>query len=156
MDRLPQARVAGEVLWCVRPAGHSEPACRSSSASHRPVARSADSTSRRACACAELVSASGSAQATVIFDVGCNKGYESASVFDHLAPSLGLNPASLYRHYQRSKVQLESLCGTCGNCHERAHVLLRPERSAVQVHCFEPGAVNYEVCRRLMMLSGAQ
>ncbi len=97
------------------------------------------------CAIAERFAADGVTETQVVFDVGCNKGYETANMFSLLAPSLQLTPSSLYQSYVHHGVNLEALCGTCRNCHDKSYNAIRPEFAAVQVHCFEPGSVNHHV-----------
>jgi hypothetical protein len=96
-------------------------------------------------ACAEKFAADGTAETQVVFDIGCNKGYETANIFNLLAPSLQFNPSSLHHSLVHHGVTLEKLCGTCDNCHEKAYNVIRPESAAVEVHCFEPGSENHQV-----------
>lgn len=95
----------------------------------------------------------------VFFDVGCNKGYESARLLDVFVPGSGLDPPSLYALYKKRQAaarpgepRFETLCGSCDNCKEKSEATGVSSRRAatmksqhVEIHCFEPGGANFRL-----------
>lgn len=92
----------------------------------------------------------------ILFDVGCNKGYESTLMFQLFSPASQLAPVNTYAVHQEQGRGLDgNLCGACDNCHER----LEANRDAslptpnVHVYCFEVcGVIG---CRYAMRLSAS-
>lgn len=83
----------------------------------------------------------------VVYDIGCNKGYESALFFELFAPGSGMTAGGAYDVHKASGMPLTGdLCGVCGNCKERidpgngVDVL---KHKHVHVYCFEPSQLNF-------------
>jgi len=84
----------------------------------------------------------------VMFDIGCNKGYESASVFAVMDPETGLSPSLVHDTLEAVKDELK-LGPTQGQCNDhKGHVAdgarqLPQGPGSVTVHCFEPSSSNF-------------
>ncbi|WIA15679.1 hypothetical protein OEZ85_002305 [Tetradesmus obliquus] len=102
----------------------------------------------------------------VVFDIGCNKAYDSAMLFEAFAPQEEFSRIVLGRFYEADeelrssivKVTKTDVCGACKDCKESflkdssykrpaAHPLVQGRK--LQVHCFEPSASNYYVLTKM-------
>ncbi|CAE7418379.1 unnamed protein product [Symbiodinium sp. CCMP2592] len=76
-------------------------------------------------------------RAAVLVDIGCNKGYSSARVFERWQPSALLNQQSLGRAHQ--KLGTPKSCGVCQDCKQKPLKLpagVRSTRTPL-VHCID-------------------
>lgn len=76
----------------------------------------------------------------ILFDIGCNKGYESTLLFQLFKPAAQVEPQNAYKvHKEQGRGLNGSLCGACDNCNERLQATRNaslPDPS-VHVYCFE-------------------
>jgi FkbM family methyltransferase len=82
-----------------------------------------------------------------IFDIGCNKGYESAHFINAFVPESGI---TRQQHYQNLESRFPGLgCGHCIDCQEQDDVDVvdaSPQRIAVlHIHCYEPAPDMHKV-----------
>lgn len=78
----------------------------------------------------------------VLFDVGCNKGYESTLMFQLFSPASQLAPEDAHKvHEEQGRGLHGNLCGACDNCQERLEANRDPSLPVPDVHiyCFEVG-----------------
>uniref|UniRef100_A0A383W2E1 Methyltransferase FkbM domain-containing protein n=1 Tax=Tetradesmus obliquus TaxID=3088 RepID=A0A383W2E1_TETOB len=102
----------------------------------------------------------------VVFDVGCNKAYDSAMLFEAFAPQEEFSRIVLGRFYEANEelrssivnVTKTDVCGACKDCKESVLKESSYQRHAarplaqgrkLQVHCFEPSASNYYVLTKI-------
>lgn len=95
----------------------------------------------------------------VMFDIGCNNGFDSAMFFEAFAPSEQLKRSSLGKFYESNAVIKEQLSGPhsegtcgglCGDCNMTFGSAGRRQedqgrRLQSTVHCFEPSATNFNI-----------
>ena len=83
-----------------------------------------------------------------MLDIGCNKGYESATVFGILDRDTGISPARVYEILQSVKEELK-LGPVQGQCRDNEKAMDPPSKAAVNpgsvtIHCFEPSGRNFK------------
>ena len=82
-------------------------------------------------------------QATLVVNVGANKGYKAASLLAALRPQLGVTPAALYAKLAAEvMVDVEDVGGLCGDAGEVQPPSLAPPcpdgTTPLEMHLFEP------------------
>ncbi|WIA23878.1 hypothetical protein OEZ85_013528 [Tetradesmus obliquus] len=92
----------------------------------------------------------------VVFDVGCNKGYDTALMFEAFAAQEEFSRIALGKFYESNKQLNDSMsamnggtCGVCNDCKESFDSNMKARQRAaanrrLQVHCFEPSETNYQ------------
>lgn len=105
-------------------------------------------------------------QDPVVFDIGCNKGYDSAMVFEAFASQEEFSRIVLGKFYEANeelrtkivKVTTTDVCGACKDCKESILKGNTYQRHAprplvqgrkLQIHCFEPSESNYYVLTKM-------
>ncbi|CAE7030698.1 unnamed protein product [Symbiodinium sp. CCMP2456] len=76
-------------------------------------------------------------RAAVVVDIGCNKGYSSARVFERWQPRAALNQQSLGQAHQ--KLGTPKFCGVCQDCKEKPLKVPKGAHGTVMpvVHCID-------------------
>lgn len=87
-------------------------------------------------------------QPYLILDIGCNKGYASASFLDALSPGTGVNPDSLVKAIRSvahdTNIKISRDGGVCNDSKRLLNVDRKTVRKVV-VHCFEPSPATFNM-----------
>lgn len=94
----------------------------------------------------------------VMFDVGCNKGYDTAAVFELWRPSTGLTRRSLGEFIISARASSDpdtakGVCSDADSSFGEAYKTYTPppanKQGGLQVHCFEPSSLNHELLQQV-------
>jgi hypothetical protein len=81
-----------------------------------------------------------------LIDVGANKAYAVAAWLSFFSSELNIGPAKLGK-YLESTGKVTYPCGSCNDCEDAPLSRLKREKSALQIHAFEPQPGTVEVLR---------
>ncbi|GFR50048.1 hypothetical protein Agub_g12099 [Astrephomene gubernaculifera] len=78
---------------------------------------------------------------TTVVDVGCNKGYFSATALNYLAPAHGDQLQKFYNSHLKQKVYSRP-CGGCNECKQAPAKFPNHGQQTVDVFCYEPSNIH--------------
>ena len=92
-------------------------------------------------------------RAAVVVDIGCNKGYSSARVFERWQPRASLNQQSLGQAHQ--KLGTPKFCGVCHDCKQKSLKVPKGAHGTVTpvVHCIDGSPTTLSRTTQAMQLA---